>query len=70
MGETRSCGTGTVAAVVAALRHAGRETGTVAVATPGGQLRVTVDEATTTLHGPAVLVAHGELAPLWWDGMV
>ena len=70
VGETRSCGTGTVAAVVAALRHAGRETGTVAVDTPGGPLRVTVDEATTTLHGPAVLVAHGELDPRWWDGMV
>jgi diaminopimelate epimerase len=70
VGETRSCGTGTVAAVVAALRHAGRAVGTVAVDTPGGRLRVTVDETTTTLHGPAVLVAHGELAPLWWEGMV
>ena len=66
VGETRSCGTGTVAAVVAALRHAGRATGTVAVHTPGGRLRVTVDEQTTILHGPAVLVAHGELTPEWW----
>ena len=48
----------------------GRETGTVAVDTPGGPLRVTVDEATTTLHGPAELVAHGELDPRWWDGTV
>jgi diaminopimelate epimerase len=70
VGETRSCGTGTVAAVVAALRHAGRAEGTVVVDTPGGRLRVTVDDSTTTLHGPAVLVAHGELAPLWWEGMV
>jgi len=70
VGETRSCGTGTVAAVVAALRHAGRATGTVAVDTPGGPLRVTVDAGTTTLHGPAVLVAHGELDPRWWDGTV
>jgi diaminopimelate epimerase len=68
VGETRSCGTGTVAAVVAALRHAGRDTGTVAVHAPGGRLRVTVDERTTVLHGPAVLVAHGELAPEWWAG--
>jgi diaminopimelate epimerase len=67
VGETRSCGTGTVAAVVAALRHAGRGTGTVAVRTPGGRLRVTVDDATTVLHGPAVLVAHGELSRDWWD---
>jgi diaminopimelate epimerase len=61
VGETRSCGTGTVAAVVAALRHAGRETGTVGVATRGGRLRVTVTDSTTVLHGPAVLVAHGDL---------
>jgi diaminopimelate epimerase len=67
VGETRSCGTGTVAAVVAALRHAERATGTVSVHTLGGGLRVTVDEATTTLHGPAVLVAHGELTKAWWD---
>jgi diaminopimelate epimerase len=67
VGETLSCGTGTVAAVVAALRHAGRALGTVAVQTRGGRLRVTVDEATSTLHGPAVLVAHGELTASWWD---
>jgi len=66
VGETRSCGTGTVAAVVAALRHAGRDTGTVAVRAPGGRLRVSVDAATTVLHGPAVLVAHGELDPSLW----
>ena len=45
VGETRSCGTGTVAAVVAALHAAGRDTGTVAVHTPGGRLRVTVEPA-------------------------
>ncbi len=69
VGETRSCGTGTVAAVVAALRHAGQDTGDVAVRTPGGRLRVTVDATTTVLHGPAVLVAHGELTPSWWAGI-
>jgi diaminopimelate epimerase len=67
VGETRSCGTGTVAAAVAALRHAGRDSGAVAVRTPGGRLRVTVDAATTVLHGPAVLVAHGELTSGWWE---
>jgi diaminopimelate epimerase len=66
VGETRSCGTGTVAAVVAALRHAGRSTGTVGVRAPGGRLRVTVEDGTTVLHGPAVLVAHGELTDDWW----
>jgi diaminopimelate epimerase len=66
VGETRSCGTGTVAAVVAALRHAGHDSGTVEVAARGGRLQVTVAEGTTVLRGPAVLVAHGELTPQWW----
>jgi diaminopimelate epimerase len=69
VGETRSCGTGTVAAVVAALRAAGRATGDVEVRTPGGRLRVTVTDQTTVLHGPAVLVASGELDSTWWDGI-
>ena len=58
-GETRSCGTGTVAGAVAALHHAGLDTGEVTVHTPGGALAVTVGEATSTLSGPAVLVARG-----------
>jgi diaminopimelate epimerase len=66
VGETRSCGTGTVAAVVAALRAAGATTGDVEVWTPGGRLRVSVGNDTTVLHGPAVLVASGELDPEWW----
>ena len=69
VGETRSCGTGTVAAVVAALRAAGRETGEVAVQTSGGALRVTVEPGASTLHGPAELVAHGELDRAWWDAL-
>ncbi len=69
VGETRSCGTGTVAAVVAALLHRGDATGSVPVRTRGGNLRVTVDAATTTLHGPAVLVAGGELAGSWWESL-
>ena len=69
VGETRSCGTGTVAAVVAALRAAGQETGDVTVRTPGGRLRVTVTATTTVLHGPAVLVASGELDPAWWAAL-
>jgi diaminopimelate epimerase len=69
VGETRSCGTGTVAAALASLRAAGRSAGRLAVDTPGGRLEVTVRAggASTALHGPAVLVAQGELAADWWD---
>ncbi len=66
VGETRSCGTGTVAAAVAALVHRGSETGALAVRVPGGEVTVTVTEATSYLRGPSVLVAHGELAEEWW----
>jgi diaminopimelate epimerase len=69
VGETRSCGTGTVAAAVAALRAAGRDAGDVAVRTPGGRLRVVVGDGTTVLQGPAVLVASGELDAGWWNGI-
>nr|WP_052168788.1 diaminopimelate epimerase [Actinoalloteichus spitiensis] len=66
VGETRSCGTGTVAAVAAALSEAHQRTGTVLVETPGGPLTVTIEETTSTLTGPAVLVASGRLADSWW----
>ena len=67
VGETRSCGTGTVAAVVAALRADGRSTGGFTVHTRGGVLRVEVDSDTTRLIGPAVIVADGELTDEWWS---
>ncbi|MCG5433863.1 diaminopimelate epimerase [Mycobacterium sp. MYCO198283] len=66
VGETRSCGTGTVAAAVAALRHQGADTGSLRVRIPGGEVTVTVTEATSFLRGPSVLVARGELAEEWW----
>ncbi|MFC5994910.1 diaminopimelate epimerase [Pseudonocardia hispaniensis] len=69
VGETRSCGTGTVAAVLAALRQAGADTGTVGVGTRGGRLRVTVGADGTILQGPAVLVGEGELERSWWDAL-
>lgn len=69
VGETRACGTGTVAAAVAVLRAAGRAEGEVAVRSAGGLLRVTVRADTTVLHGPAVLVAHGELDGGWWEDL-
>jgi diaminopimelate epimerase len=65
VGETRSCGTGACAAAFAALQVRGASSGTVVVDVPGGRLSVLVDEATTVLRGPAVLVAVGALAPEW-----
>ena len=67
VGETRSCGTGTVAAAVAALAHAGDATGTLRVLIPGGEVTVAVTDATSYLRGPSVLVARGELSEEWWD---
>ncbi len=66
VGETRSCGTGTVAAVAAALQAGGQRTGTVDVEVPGGRVRVVVTEDDSTLTGPAVLVARGRLDATWW----
>jgi diaminopimelate epimerase len=66
VGETRSCGTGTVAVVAAFLHLNGETTGESTVDVPGGRVRVTVDEHTSTLTGPAVFVARGELDPAWW----
>ncbi|GAA1272385.1 diaminopimelate epimerase [Planotetraspora silvatica] len=59
-GETRSCGTGTVATAVAAAHGIGETTGTWTVRVPGGTLTVTLDERTSHLSGPAVLVASGD----------
>jgi diaminopimelate epimerase len=66
VGETRSCGTGTVAAAVAALSYAGAASGTLTVRIPGGDVVVTISEATSYLRGPSVLVARGELSEEWW----
>ncbi|MFC4584629.1 diaminopimelate epimerase [Sphaerisporangium corydalis] len=63
-GETRSCGTGTVAAAVAAAHLAGETTGTWTVEVPGGLLSVTLDGTTSHLSGPAVLVASGDTPAL------
>lgn len=67
VGETRSCGTGTVAVVAAFLHLRGESTGESTVDIPGGRVRVTVDEHTSTLTGPSVFVASGELDRAWWD---
>jgi diaminopimelate epimerase len=64
-GETRSCGTGAVAAAVAAARAAGQSTGSWRVGVPGGDLTVTLDADTSWLTGPAVIVAEGEFCDTW-----
>ena len=65
VGETRSCGTGTVAVAAAARLHTGDEHPlpvSYLVDVPGGQVEVELTDAGTYLTGPAVLVAHGEVA--------
>ncbi|MEU4448690.1 diaminopimelate epimerase [Actinosynnema sp. NPDC050801] len=69
VGETRSCGTGTVAAVASWLYGAGRRTGKATVDVLGGRVSVVIGEETATLSGPAVLLARGELDQAWWDGL-
>ncbi|HET6286461.1 MAG TPA: diaminopimelate epimerase [Amycolatopsis sp.] len=70
VGETRSCGTGTVAAVAAALHLAGTDTGEASVDIPGGRVVVEVRRGGSTLTGPAEIVARGELDETWWAGLV
>ncbi|HKR49564.1 MAG TPA: diaminopimelate epimerase [Pseudonocardiaceae bacterium] len=67
VGETRSCGTGTVAALAAALAAEGRESGEADVQLPGGRVHVAIAEDGSTLTGPAVLVAAGWLDLNWWS---
>jgi diaminopimelate epimerase len=69
VGETRSCGTGICAVVVAAARSDGASSGdgtTWRVDVPGGTCHVTW-RADGSIHmtGPAVLVAEIELDPAW-----
>ena len=70
VGETRSCGTGACAAMVAAARRDAGDGATVgstyAVEVPGGRLSVTErSDGHVELTGPAVLVARGELSDAW-----
>ena len=59
-GRNRSCGTGTVAATVAAL-PADRDasTGSLRVRVPGGEVSVEITDTTSFLRGPSILVARG-----------
>ena len=60
-GETRSCGTGACAVMVAAATADGRGPGSAyRVDVPGGALTITwTDEGRVLLTGPAVIVAEG-----------
>jgi diaminopimelate epimerase len=69
VGETRSCGTGTVAAAAAALNYDGSEEGVVQVRVPGGSVEVRIEQGRAWLRGPSVLVATGELADDWWSSL-
>jgi diaminopimelate epimerase len=65
VGETHSCGTGTVAAAAASRVHDHDLTPwpvTYRVETLGGSVEVELSEHEAYLTGPAVLVAHGDLA--------
>ncbi|MBP2522701.1 MULTISPECIES: diaminopimelate epimerase [unclassified Rhodococcus (in: high G+C Gram-positive bacteria)] len=70
VGETRSCGTGTVAAAAAALRYDGRDEGSVLVRVLGGEVQVTVEGGKGSLRGPSVLVANGTISDAWWQSLV
>jgi diaminopimelate epimerase len=61
-GETRSCGTGACAVMVASALADGNGPGsTYVVDVPGGRLEVTwTEDGRTLLTGPAVLVAEGD----------
>ncbi|RJK96464.1 diaminopimelate epimerase [Vallicoccus soli] len=71
VGETRSCGTGAAAVLVAARRRAGLgpqddERRSWRIDVPGGRLQGTERaDGHVDLRGPAVLVARGELDPEW-----
>jgi diaminopimelate epimerase len=74
-GETRSCGTGACAVMVAAARRDGADpavTGSPATYTvdvPGGRLVITERvDGTVEMTGPAVIVADGVIDPAWLAG--
>ena len=61
VGETRSCGTGVVAAAAVTRQLTDRSRSAYRVDVPGGRLRVDFDGSSAYLTGPAVIVARGEL---------
>ncbi|MEC3914702.1 diaminopimelate epimerase [Nocardia sp. CDC160] len=71
VGETRSCGTGTVAAAAAALVADGfdlaSDVGHIKVRIPGGVVTVGIENGAAWLRGPSELVATGRIAAKWWQ---
>ena len=67
VGETRSCGTGACAVVVATVLRTGTPRGTAYdVDVPGGRLQVTWrQDGHVLLCGPAVLVGEGQICKEW-----
>lgn len=65
VGETRSCGTGLVAAGAGVLASIGQSTGNLQISVPGGQVEVGITADGATLRGPSKLVADGVLRPGW-----
>lgn len=61
VGETMSCGTGTVAAAAVAAHRAGESRGTWQVDIPGGTVEVELAEGESYLTGPAEIVAQGHV---------
>lgn len=72
-GQTLSCGTGAVAAAVAAAATVGdwlpERPVAWTVQVPGGTLAVTPSATASLLTGPAEIVANGELAARWLAGL-
>ncbi len=67
VGETRSCGTGTVAVAAAVRAAGGGRAGSVTVEVPGGVVQVDLSDGGATLTGPAVIVASGTIDPAFWQ---
>lgn len=59
VGETFSCGTGTVAVAAAVARRLGVSVGAYTVEVPGGTVRVDLRDGQAWLTGPAEVVARG-----------
>lgn len=64
-GETRSCGTGAVAAATAAACSAGPGDRSWHISLAGGDLTVELADNTSWITGPAVIVGVGELSEPW-----
>lgn len=61
VGETLSCGTGTVAAATAVAQSQGRDAASIEVVVPGGRVRVDLEGPDAYLTGPAEIVYAGTI---------